>query len=109
MTQMMQRTEKRMSDAYLKNVVEAALLAAARPVSVAELLQIFDESARPTNKEMRAILETLAADYDGRGVQIRETATGFRFQVLEPTVACRQHFLGCFHENDIDGFRSRRP
>jgi segregation and condensation protein B len=70
-----------MSDAYIKNVVEAALLAAARPVSVAELLQIFDESSRPTNKEMRAILETLAADYEGRGVQIRETATGFRFQV----------------------------
>jgi segregation and condensation protein B len=77
----MQRTEKRMSDAYLKNVVEATLLAAARPVSVAELLQIFDESSRPTNKEMRAVLETLAADYEGRGVQIRETATGFRFQV----------------------------
>ncbi|MEO8063058.1 MAG: SMC-Scp complex subunit ScpB [Pseudomonadota bacterium] len=70
-----------MSDAYIKNVVEAALLAAARPVSVAELLQIFDESSRPTNKEMRAILETLAADFEGRGVQIRETATGFRFQV----------------------------
>lgn len=70
-----------MSDAYLKNVVEAALLAAARPVSVAELLQIVDESSRPTAKEMRAVLDALAADYEGRGVQIRETATGFRFQV----------------------------
>jgi segregation and condensation protein B len=70
-----------MSDAYIKNVIEAALLAAARPVSVAELLQIFDESSRPTSKEMRSILETLAADYDGRGVTIKETATGFRFQV----------------------------
>ena len=70
-----------MSDAYLKNVVEAALLAAARPVPVSELLQIFDEQARPTAKEMRAILESLAADYEGRGVAIRETANGFRFQV----------------------------
>jgi len=70
-----------MSDAYIKNVVEAALLAAARPVSVAELLQIFDESSRPQPKEMRAILAALAADYDGRGVTIKETATGFRFQV----------------------------
>jgi segregation and condensation protein B len=70
-----------MSDAYIKNVVEAALLAAARPVSVAELLQIFDESTRPTSKEMRVILEALAADYEGRGVEIREIATGFRFQV----------------------------
>ncbi|MEO8018858.1 MAG: SMC-Scp complex subunit ScpB [Pseudomonadota bacterium] len=70
-----------MSDAYLKNVVEAALLAAARPVPIAELLQIFDEQSRPSNKEMRAVLEQLAADYEGRGVAIKETATGFRFQV----------------------------
>jgi segregation and condensation protein B len=70
-----------MSDAYLKNVIEAALLAAARPVSVSELQQIFDEQSRPTTKEMRAILETLSADYEGRGVTIRETANGFRFQV----------------------------
>jgi segregation and condensation protein B len=73
--------ETSMSDAYLKNVVEAALLAAARPVSIAELLQIFDEQSRPSPKEMRAVLEQLAADYEGRGVAIKETATGFRFQV----------------------------
>jgi segregation and condensation protein B len=70
-----------MNDAYLKNVVEAALLAAARPVSVAELLQIFDEQSRPTPKQMRAVLEQLATDYEGRGVTIKETANGYRFQV----------------------------
>jgi segregation and condensation protein B len=70
-----------MSDSYLKNVIEAALLAAARPVSVAELAQIFDEPSRPTPKELRAVLEQLSADYQGRGVAIVETATGFRFQV----------------------------
>jgi segregation and condensation protein B len=70
-----------MSESYLKNVVEAALLAAARPVSVSELLQIFEEQSRPTPKEMRAILESLTADYEGRGVTIKETANGFRFQV----------------------------
>ena len=70
-----------MSDTYFKNVIEAALLAAGRPVPVSELQQIFDEHTRPSPKEMRAILETLAADYEGRGVTIRETANGFRFQV----------------------------
>jgi segregation and condensation protein B len=73
--------ETSMSDAYLKNVVEAALLAAARPVSIPELQQIFDEQTRPSPKEMRAVLEQLAANYEGRGVAIKETATGFRFQV----------------------------
>jgi segregation and condensation protein B len=70
-----------MSDSYIKNVIEAALLAAARPVSVAELAQIFDEASRPTAKELRALLDQLAADYEGRGVEVRETANGFRFQV----------------------------
>jgi segregation and condensation protein B len=70
-----------MSDSYIKNVVEAALLAAARPVSVAELAQIFEETSRPAPKELRAVLEQLAADYEGRGVEVRETANGFRFQV----------------------------
>jgi len=70
-----------MSDSYIKNVIEAALLAAGRPVPLAELAQMFDEQSRPTAKEMRALLEQLAADYEGRGVAIKETATGFRFQV----------------------------
>jgi segregation and condensation protein B len=73
--------ETSMSDAYVKNVVEAALLAAARPVSIPELQQIFEEQSRPSTKEMRAVLEQLAADFEGRGVAIKETATGFRFQV----------------------------
>jgi segregation and condensation protein B len=70
-----------MSETYLKNVIEAALLAAARPVSLSELQQIFDEQTRPTAKELRALLEQLSGDYEGRGVTIRETANGFRFQV----------------------------
>jgi segregation and condensation protein B len=70
-----------MSDAYLKNVIEAALLAAGRPVPVSELQQIFDEHSRPTPKELRVILDSLSADYEGRGVAIKETANGYRFQV----------------------------
>ncbi len=70
-----------MTDAYFKNVIEAALLAAGRPVPISELLQVFDEQSRPSTKEMRAVLEQLTADYEGRGVAIKETASGFRFQV----------------------------
>jgi segregation and condensation protein B len=70
-----------MTDAYFKNVIEAALLAAGRPVPISELLQVFDEQSRPSTKEMRAVLEQLSADYEGRGVAIKETANGYRFQV----------------------------
>ncbi len=70
-----------MSEQYVKNVIEAALLAAARPVSVAELAQLFDEHTRPDAKTIRAALEILTTDCAGRGVEIRETANGFRVQV----------------------------
>jgi segregation and condensation protein B len=57
------------------------LLAAGRPVPISELLQVFDEQSRPSTKEMRAVLEQLSGDYEGRGVAIKETANGYRFQV----------------------------
>jgi segregation and condensation protein B len=70
-----------MSDHYVKNVIEAALLAAARPISVAELAQLFDEHSRPDAKAVRAALEQLATECEGRGIEVRETANGFRVQV----------------------------
>ena len=70
-----------MNDNYIKNVVEAALLAAGRPLQLTELVQLFDESARPDPAAMRAALDALTADYESRGIEVKETATGFRIQV----------------------------
>jgi segregation and condensation protein B len=70
-----------MSEAYVRNVLEAALLAAGRPLSLAELAQLFEESARPPNAELRAALQQLEADYEGRGIEVKETGNGFRIQV----------------------------
>jgi len=70
-----------MNESYIKNVIEAALLAAGRPLQVNELAELFDESNRPDNATLRAALASLEADYDGRGIEVKETATGFRIQV----------------------------
>jgi segregation and condensation protein B len=70
-----------MNEHYLRNVIEAALLAAGRPVQPAELIQLFDESARPSSEQMRAALDALAAEYAGRGIELKETAGGVRIQV----------------------------
>lgn len=70
-----------MSDNHIKNVVEAALLAAGRPLQLNELAQLFDEAARPEPAALRAALEALDADYSSRGIEVKETATGFRIQV----------------------------
>ena len=70
-----------MNETYIKNVVEAALLAAGRPLQLPELAQLFDASAMPEPATLRAALEGLEADYSGRGIEVKETATGFRIQV----------------------------
>jgi segregation and condensation protein B len=76
-----------MSDSYLRNVIEAALLAAGGPLGVAELVRLFDESMRPSAQAVRAALETLAAEYSGRGIELKETASGFRIQVRRELTA----------------------
>ena len=70
-----------MTETYLKNVIEAALLAAGRPVSAAELRDLFDEFARPDAAAVDAALAALAADYEGRGIALAEVASGWRIQV----------------------------
>jgi segregation and condensation protein B len=70
-----------MSDSHIRNVVEAALLAAGQPLPVAELARLFDEAARPSTQQLQAVLEALAAEYAGRGIELKHTAGGYRIQV----------------------------
>src|ERR1700742_3490581 len=70
-----------MNEFYVRNVVEAALLAAGKPLQLAELGQLFDENARPKVDDLRAALDELAAEYANRAVEVKETAAGFRIQV----------------------------
>lgn len=70
-----------MSESYVRNVLEAALLAAGNPVTPAELSKLFEEGVRPSAEELRAALEQLAAQYEGRGIELKETASGYRIQV----------------------------
>jgi segregation and condensation protein B len=70
-----------MNEFYTRNVLEAALLAAGKPLTVAELGQLFDENTRPKVEDIRATLDALAAEYSNRGLEVKETAAGFRIQV----------------------------
>lgn len=70
-----------MQGQYLKNVVEAALLAAGRPLSIQQLAELFDERERPAADEVRAAIATLAGEYAERGIEVQEVASGFRIQV----------------------------
>jgi len=63
------------------NVVEAALLAAGRPLSLADLMQLFEEAQRPEPQALRAALARLEEGYAGRALEVKQTAAGYRLQV----------------------------
>jgi segregation and condensation protein B len=65
----------------LRNILEAALLAAARPLDMDALLGLFPEGARPERGELREALSELGDNYQGRGMVLAEVASGFRVQV----------------------------
>jgi len=67
----------------LAPVLEALLLAADKPLSVDRLSQVFDEHDGVDNKRIRSTLRQLQGSYDGRGYQLIEVASGFRFQVQQ--------------------------
>jgi len=70
-----------MNEHDLKHVIEATLLAAGRPVTTDQLLELFDERERPTSEQLRAALDLLAAEYESRGIELIEVASGWRVQV----------------------------
>jgi segregation and condensation protein B len=83
----------------LRNTVEAALLAAGRPLSLDALLDLFEAppfsselagaeieagtgvNGPPSRDRLREALGRLGEEYAGRGIELREVASGFRIQV----------------------------
>jgi len=70
-----------MDPAEIKHFIEAALLAAGRPLSVDQLQKLFDGRTAPQKSEIRQAITTLNEEYEGRGILISEVASGFRVQV----------------------------
>lgn len=83
-----------MNSQQLKNIIEAALLAADRPLSVDQLAALFapaqpgqttedTEDTWPTRDELRQALATLQQECESRGIELKEVSSGYRFQVKQ--------------------------
>ena len=69
-----------MNNTELKKIVEAALMVLAQPLSVSDLLSMFEEDLdKPDRNEVRKALNELREDYAERGIELKEVASGFRF------------------------------
>ena len=65
----------------LKRIVEAALLAAGHPLSPVQLLALFGEEEQPARDDIARALATLQDECSGRGIELVEVASGFRYQI----------------------------
>jgi segregation and condensation protein B len=70
-----------MDQTEIKYFIEAALLAAGRPLTVDQLQNLFDGRSAPSKPDIRAAIAALVEEYEPRGVTIAEVASGFRIQV----------------------------
>lgn len=61
-----------------RRILEAALLCAHQPMTLRDMRQLFDDTVSADT--VRAMLAELGAQWEGRGVELRELATGWRFQ-----------------------------
>jgi len=71
-----------MNQEQLKNIIEAALMVSEKPVSVSQLLVLFEnETDRPEKADIKTVIEQIMQDYEGRGIELKEVSSGYRVQV----------------------------
>ena len=70
-----------MDQALITRIVEAALLAANQPLTLAQLHGLFPEEQPAPPGSVEQALGTLGEANAGRGVELVEVASGFRYQV----------------------------
>ncbi|WP_372393660.1 SMC-Scp complex subunit ScpB [Xanthomonas sp. NCPPB 3582] len=73
--------DRRMDQALITRIIEAALLASSQPLTLAQLQGLFPEEEPAPPGSVERALELLREGCAERGVELVEVASGFRFQV----------------------------
>lgn len=66
----------------IKNIIEAALMVSERPLTLERLMTLFKplEIDGSLYEQVTQALAELRQEYTGRGIELKEVASGFRFQ-----------------------------
>ncbi len=67
----------------LKCIIEALLLAAGNPLSLSQFVSLFEGQEGYGGEDISKALEELAAELEGRGIELVEVASGFRLQTRQ--------------------------
>ena len=66
----------------LNEILEALLLSASRPINIDEMVKVFDDP-KPSKDDIRSALNQLDEDCIGRGIELKQVASGYRLQVKQ--------------------------
>lgn len=66
-----------------KAILEAAIFASSEPLSLNNLMQLFDEKEMLSVNELKAVIAEIETDYADRGVELKLVSSGYRFQARE--------------------------
>ncbi len=69
-----------MKTEQLKPVIEAVLMVSDQPLALDQIAGLFDEYERPAKSVLKDVLQQLSEDYQGRGIELVEVASGWRIQ-----------------------------
>lgn len=64
----------------LKHIIEALLLANGGPLSLTQLVSLFEGNEAHSSDDVAKALEELSSELEGRGIELIEVASGFRLQ-----------------------------
>ena len=66
----------------LSEILEALLLSASRPISIDDIVKVF-EDPKPSKDEIRNALNQIDEDCLTRGIELKKIASGYRLQVKQ--------------------------
>ena len=70
-----------MNPQLIRQIIEGAFLAAAKPLDTLSLEALFEDRERPPRDQILAAIEEIEDDCRDRGYELKRVASGWRFQV----------------------------
>jgi len=80
---MSEDTQKSQSGLATKQIIEGLLMAAGKPLPMSKIAEVFADRERPEPEELKAVLKEIEQDCEARGFELKQVASGYRFQVKQ--------------------------
>ncbi|MGB0495419.1 MAG: SMC-Scp complex subunit ScpB [Kangiellaceae bacterium] len=70
-------------DKKLKNIIEAALMSVAKPMSIDQISKLFIEEEQVSSSKIKELILQLQSEAEERGIELVDVASGYRYQARQ--------------------------